>query len=1023
MIYLKNNTILQELYIPRQDYISNTTGSSGTYAEGYADGYESGYTSGSTDGFDSGYTEGYSSGETHQKGLLTSTEFTENGEYEREDGWSAVTINVSGSMLEGKEIVVSEDITVVTPDSGYGGFSAVTVDATEYGQTNYDSGFDDGFEDGYASGSSEGYDSGYTSGETHQKSLLVSTAITENGQYTRENGYSAITVNVPTGTSYNIEENRPFTATSNGDYTITPSTASTTVNAHLVNNRYVISIDFNGYPSGYFNVLTIKSDNDNEYINVYYSGHMPYHNSIGWISDPVSYEQKSSTQLILHISNANANYRWEKNSGFLEPYDAMSAVSLNVNVPMPNIETNKEFTATTNGYYWVAPTSGSVSINDRFDSDDDCYYITATTSGYPSVGRYNLFYIEDEFDSSKGQIDVYIDNGYLDYSDIGWDGGSIINYETGDRLVLEVRNANNAFDWVSDDDYNLKYDAMNGLGVIVEVPQTGHTDQELQDAYDSGYTSGENDVISTFSSITITKNGQYGDSAHPMSSITVNVPQSGGSGVKYVEYIETDNTQIGWDTGYNIGTDIDARIYLDFMPISGNGYGDYWFAYYGDGEEYVLFRRAGNSSPIGFMFGNNQSEKDYSSYSVTDDNRYLISLDKYGITDESTGTLLVSANSSLINSTNNLWLNCDGNTQQLSRCIPARYYGFRVENGNGETVLDMRPCLDGNDVPCFYDEVSQTYIYHQGSGTPVAGSVIPSPEYQSGYTDGYNSGTTDGYSDGENAVISTFTAATATTNGVYGSSANPLSSITVNVPTSGGSGYSVDQLAIRDYNINNPTINTTDIKLFAFANSNLSGMLTIGSAVTNIYAYAFSYTNISGITFPQTIVGNEYGKMVMVGYGQFEGCGNLTSVNIPSYIEFTDNARARNTYGIFEECRNLVSVNWDADRVPTYCFRYCSSLSAINLTNVTNIDDYSFMNCGSLSSITIPSSCTRIGNGAFGNCRSLNEISVLATTAPTLGVVAFTNTPNGTVHYPQGSDYSTWQNDSNLSGWTFVGDL
>ena len=329
---------------------------------------------------------------------------------------------------------------------------------------------------------------------------------------------------------------------------------------------------------------------------------------------------------------------------------------------------------------------------------------------------------------------------------------------------------------------------MSAVTLNVNVPQTGHTDQELQDAYDSGYTSGytsgetagfnsgytsgETDVISTFISTAVTENGVYGDSAHPLSSITVNVPQSGGGGVKYVEYIETNNTQIGWDTGYNIGTDIDARIYLDFMPLAGVGYGDYWYAYYGDGEDYVLFRRAGNSSSIGFLFGDNNSKKNSSSYYVTNGNMYLISLDKYGITDENTGTLLESANSSYINSTNNLWLNCNGNPQQVTRCIPARYYGFRVENGSGETALDMRPCLDENDVPCFYDEVSQTYIHHIGSGTPIAGPVLD-PSYQSGYTDGQNS------------IISTFTATAVTTNGVYGNSAHPLSSITVNVPQSG----------------------------------------------------------------------------------------------------------------------------------------------------------------------------------------------------------------------------------------------
>ena len=101
--------------------------------------------------------------------------------------------------------------------------SAVTVDASEYAQTNYDDGFEDGFEDGYSSGSTDekaklsgitftantavtlsdggysavtvnvpqtghtdqeledAYESGYTSGQTDQKNLLTTTAFTENG--------------------------------------------------------------------------------------------------------------------------------------------------------------------------------------------------------------------------------------------------------------------------------------------------------------------------------------------------------------------------------------------------------------------------------------------------------------------------------------------------------------------------------------------------------------------------------------------------------------------------------------------------------------------------------------------------------------------------------------------------------------------------------------------------------------------------------------------------------------------------
>lgn len=324
MIYLDNTTSAQTLWIPRNDgdgniYVPHT------YQEGYEDGIE------------------------HQKSLLSSATFTENGEYQRNDGWSAVTVNVpqSGSVLEGKEIVVSQDVTIVVPTSGYDGFSAVTVDATEYGQTNYDSGFDDGFEDGYASGSSEGYDSGYTegytSGETHQKGLLTSTAITQNGSYQRENGYSAITVNVPTGQTYNIEANHSFTATTNGNYTIKPSDIWSITYDHTFARSYDFTI--NG-------TIPQSFVNDTAYVVRYYdeiteeepiviikvgSGNTLYLNKNGWDEDDYGdvyfrlYQGKyrlefdnddldSSEFSIIPYSNG-------------EKYDVMSAVTLSVNVP------------------------------------------------------------------------------------------------------------------------------------------------------------------------------------------------------------------------------------------------------------------------------------------------------------------------------------------------------------------------------------------------------------------------------------------------------------------------------------------------------------------------------------------------------------------------------------------------------------------------------------------------------------------------------------------------------------------
>lgn len=148
MIYLDNNTQQQECWIPRQDILSGHSGGGGGGS----------------------YQEGYNDGVAHQKSLLATTAFTQNGEYTRLNGWSGVSVNVpqtgSTARLEEKTVVISADTTNVHPSSGFDGMSAVTVDAEAYAQENYDSGFDDGFNDGISSGYTEGYDSGFTSGYT-----------------------------------------------------------------------------------------------------------------------------------------------------------------------------------------------------------------------------------------------------------------------------------------------------------------------------------------------------------------------------------------------------------------------------------------------------------------------------------------------------------------------------------------------------------------------------------------------------------------------------------------------------------------------------------------------------------------------------------------------------------------------------------------------------------------------------------------------------------------------------------------
>ena len=228
MVYLNNDNNKQDVYIPRNDgqgaYVSPCDK---CYQEGYKDGCEecgnvnledksvvvtaatqtvlpsSGYdamTSVDVDatewgqskydeGHDDGYDEGYGNGEDDQKARLSSATFVENGHYELENGWSAVTVQTTcpPPSLEDKNFYLESCFTptTITPSSGYDGLSSVRVEDNGYGQ--------------------ERYDTGYDAGEEAQRHKLVSTAITANGIYSRADGYSQIDVQVPVEVPCNIE--------------------------------------------------------------------------------------------------------------------------------------------------------------------------------------------------------------------------------------------------------------------------------------------------------------------------------------------------------------------------------------------------------------------------------------------------------------------------------------------------------------------------------------------------------------------------------------------------------------------------------------------------------------------------------------------------------------------------------------------------------------------------------------------------------------------------------------------------
>lgn len=185
-----------------------------------------------------GYEEGYEDGVADQKAKLTVTSFTENNTYTMEDGWSAVTVNVpqTGQTINNqtKNIqLITGDFRLthksggyfysfkpnvfynITYDTGYTGLEEVRLqctlvpdDAIAVGEnqqkakmsaltvtTNGEYNREDGWSAVTVNVPSD-YQDGYDDGEAAQKAKLSTTSVTENGTYTRADGYSAITVDV-----------------------------------------------------------------------------------------------------------------------------------------------------------------------------------------------------------------------------------------------------------------------------------------------------------------------------------------------------------------------------------------------------------------------------------------------------------------------------------------------------------------------------------------------------------------------------------------------------------------------------------------------------------------------------------------------------------------------------------------------------------------------------------------------------------------------------------------------------------
>ena len=216
----------------------------------------------------------------------------------------------------------------------------------------------------------------------------------------------------------------------------------------------------------------------------------------------------------------------------------------------------------------------------------------------------------------------------------------------------------------------------------------------------------------------------------------------------------------------------------------------------------------------------------------------------------------------------------------------------------------------------------------------------------------------------------------------------------------------------RSYILNNVL---EEISASSFAKNENLQSITIPKRVKTISRGAFSYnTNMRSIAFE-----NE-GSLVRIGNEAFLKSG-ITEIKIPSTVSTIGQ-------GAFNGCENLYKVTFEENSqlnsISAYMFEGASSLCEIifekgsqlkslqahaldgmskiqrvdlSNTQLTNVDNFAFRFCESLTDLSLPSTVSYIGRYAFYGCSSLSSLS-LPSCLEYLGAYAFLGT-DGMVLY------------------------
>lgn len=139
-----------------------------------------------------------------------------------------------------------------------------------------------------------------------------------------------------------------------------------------------------------------------------------------------------------------------------------------------------------------------------------------------------------------------------------------------------------------------------------------------------------------------------------------------------------------------------------------------------------------------------------------------------------------------------------------------------------------------------------------------------------------------------------------------------------------------------------------------------------------------------------------------LGYRVFYKCTGLTKItfgeNLTKFHEDDSTTTANNGSDFLYGCTSLTTIQWNAIECPDFLnsnytpFTPDLPINTVKFgSKVKYIPSYIFFKCEGIKSITIPESCTSIGDRAFQGCSGLTKVTVKATNPPKIvpGLAAY----------------------------------